>query len=607
MWPSLRRAARSKNGSHVFPICSGSMDSELTGGGLRDTGCQVLSQLLPLGYPESLFLIIRRLSGESTERLTSSRKSSNELSGQGAADQPDENFDCNDEPSHGNVTIDASKKLNEANTSISGFWSSDMDHYADINPRQRSHRPYLFQTVLDAPSDSLTSRLDKWIGYGNQIERSEVLLVLFHLKKQRLYRKALQFVEWIESRNLLKYEEHDYASHLDLIARNSGIENARKYIARVPKPFRNEVLYETLLVNCVCVSDIQKAEEVFREIRSLSLPLTVSACNQMILLYKRIARNKVADILMLMEKENVKPSPFTYKLIIDMKGRSNDMSGIEMVLNEMKASGVDPDFATWTMVAKFYIYGGLTEKAEAIISEMEMEYIKDKRHAIRSLLHLYAALSKPDEVARIWKLCTEPKLEDFMAAIEAWSKLGCIEQAEETFETMLKTTQKVSSRYYNAMLSVYAENKLMAKGKEFVERMSSDGCPNSPLTWDVLIKLYVNSGEVGKADSFLLNVTEQNPDRRPTYGSYIYLLMAYAEKGDIHNAEKIFYRLKMVGYPGRSPPYAVLLEAYFNAKVLPHGFRERMRADGVYPVKQVRDHLKFLDKLPKGGVPELKG
>ena len=417
----------------------------------------------------------------------------------------------------------------------------------------------------------------------------------------------MQFVEWIESRNLLKFEERDYACHLDLIARNSGIEKAQRYIARVPKPFRNEVLYETLLVNCVCVSDIQKAEKVFREIRDLSLPLTVSACNQMILLYKRIARNKVADILMLMEKENIKPSLFTYKLIIDLKGRSNDMSGIEMVLNEMKASGVEPDFATQTMVVKFYIDGGLTEKAEAIISEMEMEYIKDKRHAIRSLLHLYASLSKPGEVARIWKLCTEPKLEDFMAAIEAWGKLGCIEQAEETFETMLKTTQKVSSRYYNAMLRVYAENKLMAKGKEFVERMSSDGCPNSPLTWDVLIKLYVNSGEVGKADSFLLNVTEQNPDRRPTYGSYIYLLMAYAEKGDIHNAERIFERLKMVGYPGRKPPYAVLLEAYVNAKVCPHGFRERMRADGVHPVKKVIEHLKFLEKLPKGGVPELKG
>uniref|UniRef100_A0ACD5VZZ1 Uncharacterized protein n=1 Tax=Avena sativa TaxID=4498 RepID=A0ACD5VZZ1_AVESA len=584
-------------------MCSGSMDSKLTGGGLRDGVCRVVSQVFPLGYLESP--IIRRYSAEPTEWLTNS-KFCDELLGQEAADQPDENFDCNDEPSHGNVTIEARKKPNETKASISGSWSSNMNHSTDLKSRHRTHRPYLLQTVLDAPSGKVVSMLDRWIGDGNQLERNEFLLVLFHLGKQRLYRKALKFIKWIEGRNLLKFEERDYACFLDLIARHSGIENAQKYIARVPKPFRNEVLYETLLVNCVRVSDIQKAEEVFREIRNLSLPLTVSACNQMISLYKRVACNKVADILTLMEKENIKPSPFTYKLIIVLKGGSNDMSGMELVLSEMKASGVELDFATRTLVAKFYIYAGLTEKAEAVISEMEMDYIKDKRHAIRSLLLLYADLSKPGEVARIWKLCTEPNRGDFVAAIEAWGKLGCIKQAEETFEAMLETTKKVSSRYYNAMLSVYAENKLMDKGKALVERMSSDGCPSDPVTWDLLIKLYVNSGEVGKADSFLLNVTKENLDRRPTYGSYIYLLRAYAKEGDIHNAEKIFDRLKKVGYPGREPLYSVLLEAYVNAKVRPHGFIERMRADGVRPVKIVIDHLKFLDQLPREGVPELE-
>jgi pentatricopeptide repeat protein len=391
-------------------------------------------------------------------------------------------------------------------------------------------------------------------------------------------------MDWIERRKLLNFEDRDYACHLDLIARNHGFEAAQKYIERVPTPFRNEVLYETLLVNCVCQDDVRKAQQVFNEIRELSLPLTVSACNQMILLYKRVARSKVVDILMLMEKENIKFSRFTYKLLIDLKGRSNDPLGMESVLNIMKDNGLEPDFATQTMVAKFYISGGLMEKAEEVIRAMEVS-VKDSRDATRSLLDLYAILGRPDDVERIWNSYTNPKLEDFLAAIEAWSKLGRIKQVEETFEALVKTSPKLTSKYFNAMLNVYAKHKLLAKGKEFLERMYLDRCPINPLTWDAIVKLYANSGELAKADSFLANVTEENPDRYPLFGSYITLLRAYAKKADIHNSEKIFDRLKQIRYPGRQPPYNLLLAAYASAQVTPYGFRERMKADNVRPTK----------------------
>ncbi|TVU39985.1 hypothetical protein EJB05_13430, partial [Eragrostis curvula] len=60
------------------------------------------------------------------------------------------------------------------------------------------------------------------------------------------------FVEWIGRGELLNFEEHDYAYHLDSLVRCYGIEAAQKYIERVPKSFRNGVLYETLLL-VVCI------------------------------------------------------------------------------------------------------------------------------------------------------------------------------------------------------------------------------------------------------------------------------------------------------------------------------------------------------------------
>jgi len=45
---------------------------------------------------------------------------------------------------------------------------------------------------LDTPMSTLMTVLDTWVQAGNCLERSEVLLVLFHLRKQRQYSKALK-------------------------------------------------------------------------------------------------------------------------------------------------------------------------------------------------------------------------------------------------------------------------------------------------------------------------------------------------------------------------------------------------------------------------------
>ncbi|TVU39981.1 hypothetical protein EJB05_13426, partial [Eragrostis curvula] len=576
---------------------------------LIQEGYQLSPRTLPDRFSENVLPLLRKFCSATIGSLPKG-KVNGEIPGQDAAGMSH----IDKETSHGGSSVGVIRKVvkkqgpKNRHGTKANISTPQAFHYHEKELPGRSFQPYLFQIVLDTPRNSLVSVLDKWIQDGNCLEKNEVLLALFHLRKQRLYSKALQrqkgrmeelastrhmalsevkglgsscnvrwnrtsslsmltihqigdrdvdlpvkrkgtqlegldftlrdapfFMEWIEREKLLHLEEHDYACHLDLIARNHGIDAAQKYIERVPKPLRNEVLYESLLVNCVCLNYVQKAEEVFQEIRKLSLPLTVSACNQMLLLYKRVARTKVADILMLMEEENIKPSPFTYKLLIDLKGRSNDISGMELVLDKMKADGVEPDFSTQTMVVKFYINGGLTEKAEEAIRAMEV-YKNDNRHAIRSLLDLYAILGRPDDVARTWESCTEPKLDDYLAAIGAWGKLGHIEQVEETYEALVKISPKLSSKYFNAMLNVYAENKLLSKGKEFLERMCSAGCPSGPLTWDALVNLYVNSGEVEKADSFLLKVAEENPDRYPLFCLHVKLLKAYAEKGDIHNA-----------------------------------------------------------------------
>ncbi|KDP29250.1 hypothetical protein JCGZ_16639 [Jatropha curcas] len=464
--------------------------------------------------------------------------------------------------------------------------------------------PELAKTIIAAPG-AIHGVLDKWVEEGKSLDRAEISLAMLNLRKRRMYVKALQLSEWLEAKHQLDFTERDYASRVDLIAKLRGLQTAQSYIEKIPKSFRGEVIYRTLLANCVSKGDARKAEEVFNKMKDLEFPITSFACNQLLLLYKRLDKKKIADVLLFMEKENIKPTLFTYKLLIDTKGQSNDLTGMDQILETMKAEGIEPDIATQAILAKHYVSGGLKEKAEAILKEMEGGNLNANRWAARCLLPLYAALGKADEVGRIWEVCeSNPRLEECMAAIEAWGKLKRVDEAEAVFNKMRTTWKKLSSKHYAALLKVYANHKMLAKGKDLVTQMGDSGCRIGPLTWDALVKLYVEAGEVEKADSMLQKAAEQNK-LKPMFSSYIAIMDQYSKRGDIHNAEKMFYRMRQAGYVARLRQFQALVQTYINAKAPAYGIRERMKADNIFPSKNLVAQLAKVDAFRKTAVSDL--
>lgn len=485
-----------------------------------------------------------------------------------------------------------------------GLSDIETDIIEKKSPRKRTTSE-LFKAIMDASGLSVNSALDKWVAEGKELGRAEISLAMLNLRKRRMYGRALQLSEWLETNKKLEFVERDYASRVDLIAKVRGLPKAENYIEKIPASFRGEVIYRTLLANCVGTNSVKKAEEVFNKMKDLNLPITSFACNQLLLLYKRIDKKKIADVLLLMEKENIKPSLFTYKLLIDTKGQSNDISGMDQIVETMKAEGIEPDISTQAILAKHYALGGLTEKAEAVLKEMEGENLKLNRWACRALLPLYAALGKADEVGRVWKVCeSNPRLEECISAIEAWGKLNKIEEAEAVFDRMFKTWKKLSSRHYSAMLKVYASHKMLTKGKDLVKQMADSGCRIGPLTWDALVKLYVEAGEVEKADSILQKAMQQN-QMKPMFSSYIAIMDEYAKRGDVHNSEKMFHRMRQAGYTSRFRQFQALVQAYINAKTPAYGIRERMKADNIFPNKSMAGQLAQVDAFRKTVVSDL--
>ncbi|KAI3446565.1 hypothetical protein Pfo_003230 [Paulownia fortunei] len=462
----------------------------------------------------------------------------------------------------------------------------------------------MIKAILAAPTLSVSQVLDKWVEAGNEVTRTEVSLTMLNLRKRRMFVKALQLSKWLESTKRLEFLESNYVSRVDLIAKLRGIYKAEEYIRQIPESFRGEVVYRTLLANCVSANNVRKSEDLFNKMKNL-FPITCFSCNQLLLLYKRTDKKKIADVLLLMEKENIKPSRFTYQILIDVKGQSNDISGMEQIVETMKSEGIEPHTHIQASMARYYATGGLKDKAEAVLKEMEGGDLIKNRWACQLLLPIYASLGREDEVGRIWKVCeSNPRLEECLAAIEAWGQLKRIEDAEAAFYKMMKKLKKPSSKHFAALIKIYAKHKMLAKGKDLIKQMAESGCTVGPLTWDALVKLYAGAGEVEKADSILEKALKQQRGK-PLSTSYLAILDQYSKRGDIHNAEKIFLKIRQAGYASRSRPYQLLLYAYINAKAPAYGFTERMRGDNVVPNKALADLLARVDAFRKSAMDEL--
>lgn len=401
-----------------------------------------------------------------------------------------------------------------------------------------------------------------------------------------------QLLESLEANDQFEFDERNYASSVDFVSKVHGIKRAEIYIKTIPDSYRGEVVYRTLLANCVQVNKVKKAEEVFRKMKDLGLPMTPFSYNQLLILYKRRDRKKFADLLLLMEKENVKLSLVTYKLLIANEG---SITGMEQIMERMKAEGIEPDTHMRFILARRFASCGLKDKAETVLKEIEANNLKENHQACRSLILLYAELGQADQVERVWKVCeTDPHYSVCMAAIEAWGKLKKVEEAEAVFDMMLRIWKQPSSKQYTALLKVYANNKLLVKGEDLVKRMADSGCRVGPLAWNALVKLYVEAREVEKADSILTKFTQQSR-MKPLPCTYKALLDQYAKRGDVHNSEKIVYRMRQDGHSVQFRDFHELLQAYVNAKKPAYGIRERMKADNVFPNSLLLELMQQVD------------
>ncbi|KAL1202514.1 Pentatricopeptide repeat-containing protein [Cardamine amara subsp. amara] len=584
----LRRSGRYNFAASSFgavsklEIASGDKVRTFKSSGLIYNKCQGLIRLYSTRDVFSRFFGIQNLSSVADAK------------DKGDEEQREEEL-CKPEDALG-VTGDVTEGADDDSLFESGIGS-------DVDASKKRARSELFESI--AAYKSVKHVLEVWVKEGKDLSQAEVSLAIHNLRKRRSYDMCLQLWEWLAANTQFEFTEANYASQLDLVAKVHSFGKAEIFLKDIPQSFRGEVVYRTLLANCVLKSHVNKAEDIFNKMRELKFPTSVFACNQLLLLYSKHNRRKIADVLLLMEKENIKPSRATYQFLINSKGLAGDITGMEKIVETMKEEGIELDPELQASLAMYYIRAGLKERAEEVMKEIEGKGLKQTPWVCRSLLPLYADIGDIENVRRLSRFVDQNlRYDNCIAAIKAWGKLKEIEEAEAVFERLVEKYKIFPMLSYFALMEIYTENKMLAKGKDLVKRMGNAGIKIGPSTWHALVKLYIKAGEVGKAELILERATKDNK-MRPLFISYMAILEEYAKRGDVHNTEKVFMKMKRASYAAQLMQYETVILAYLNSKTPAYGMNERMKSDNVFPNKTLAAKLAQVDPFKKTPVSVL--
>ncbi|XP_061356912.1 pentatricopeptide repeat-containing protein At2g20710, mitochondrial-like [Gastrolobium bilobum] len=348
--------------------------------------------------------------------------------------------------------------------------------------------------------------LDQWVEEGRDIKHPQLQFFVKQLRAYSRFNHALQVSEWMSKENL-HLTTGDIAVRLDLIAKVHGLNEAEKYYGSISDTSRDFKVYGALL-NCYAQHNyVEKAEAIMKkmiEYASKHPTDLVVSYNTLLKLYVRVGEYEKMDALMQEMKEKDIYDSVTFNNRLNAYVTTEDIDGMEKLLAQMEADPrVNVDWLTFSTAANGYIKAGQFEKSLAMLKKSE-QLIKGnmRRVAYESLLSLYAAIGKKDDVYHIWNMCknlNNSRNSSYICMLTALAKLDDIEGAERILEEWESGNTCFDLRIPNVIVSAYCKNGLLEKAEAYIERLEKNDKKLDGRIWDCLARGYSKCSDMDKA------------------------------------------------------------------------------------------------------------
>ncbi|XP_056854578.1 putative pentatricopeptide repeat-containing protein At1g28020, partial [Raphanus sativus] len=284
----------------------------------------------------------------------------------------------------------------------------------------------------------ISTVLEQWRQQGNTLNPSLVRGIFEKLRDSKRYPQALEVSQWMTERKICTLVPEDYTARFDLVESVLGLEEAEKFLERVPENLRGEPMYTALLKSYAKSGKktLDRAEAAFEKMRELGLLLKPSPYSSMTSLYGSVGnRVKIDEILREMKDNDVKLDSHTVSNVLRAYAAESDVASMEKFLVGWEEEETETlQLHTVLDMAKAYLRVGSKREAREMLLRAE---VLNEPASYVELMRLYGEAGKcSEDVYRIWNLYKktgEQKSEGFLALIRSLCLLDDTKGAAEMY------------------------------------------------------------------------------------------------------------------------------------------------------------------------------
>ncbi|EYU18966.1 hypothetical protein ABFS82_04G182700 [Erythranthe guttata] len=457
--------------------------------------------------------------------------------------------------------------------------------------------------------ESVASAFQSWMGDGLPVHRGDIFHSINRLRRLKSTKRALEVMEWVIRERPYMPKELDYSYLLEFTMKFHGIPQGESLFSRIPVEFKNELLYNNLVLGCLEKGLIRLSLAYMKKMRELRYPISYLAFNRLIILHSSPSRKKsIPKILTQMRADKVVPHVSTYNILLKLESNEHSIEGLIKVFADMKRVMVEPNEISYCILAVAHAVARLYTACESYIECIKKSMTGDNWSTLDILVILYGCLRKHKELESTWAVIQElpyVRGKSFVLAIEAFGKIGNYSRAEELFLEMSSKRGIKATEQFNSMIGVYCNNGLLTKATGLYKEMEKNGCKPNAITFRHLALGCLKAGLVKEAIKTLelglgFPVSEKIRKSTPWLETTLSIMEGFAENGDVENVEKLFRELKKAKYSRYTFVYNSYIKVYVKAKVYEPNLLTRMILGGCRPDSETYSLIKLIEQFRLG-------